>query len=40
MYSGIHFLRQYATELQETLSDLPLSAVNMAVTPTPSSGVI
>lgn len=31
MYSGIHFLRQYASELQETLSDLPLSAVNMAV---------
>ncbi len=31
MYSGMHFLRQYASELQETLSDLPFSAVNMAV---------
>lgn len=30
MYSGVQFLRQYASELQETLGDLPFSAINMA----------
>lgn len=31
MYAGMPFLRQYAVELQESLGNLPLSAVNMAV---------
>lgn len=31
MYSGTHFLRTYASELQETLSNLPWTAINEAV---------
>ena len=31
MYSGTHFLRTYAAELQESLGNLPLAAINDAV---------